>query len=122
MFPGQSGKIVATFMSRRTRPAAANGSSMRNARIAAQTAASWKNQPTHWQKHGHRGRRAAPQHAEPVPRHHHVLADAAELASDADRVPPRRHEARLRAVPPRVRRTITRLVTAQPGIRACIIT
>ena len=43
-------------------------------------------------EHGRAGGEWRPQHAEAVPRHHHVLADAAELASDVDRVPPRRHE------------------------------
>ena len=46
--PGQSGKIVATFISTSTSPAAASGSSIWNARIAAQTAKSWQNQPAYW--------------------------------------------------------------------------
>ena len=46
--PGQSGKIVATFISTSTSPAAAIGWSMWNACIAAQTANSWQIQPRNW--------------------------------------------------------------------------
>ena len=49
MFPGQSGKIVATFISTSTSPAG-SGASMPNARIATHTASSWRNQPRHWKK------------------------------------------------------------------------
>ena len=41
MFPGQSGKIVAMFISTSTRPAAGSGAWMSNARIATHTASSW---------------------------------------------------------------------------------
>ena len=40
MFPGQSGKMVATFISSRTTAAAEIGASMPNAAIIAQTASS----------------------------------------------------------------------------------
>ena len=49
-FPGQSGKIVATFISTSTRPAAEIGRWMSNASIAAHTANSWQSQPANWNK------------------------------------------------------------------------
>ena len=48
MFPGQSGKIVARFMSTRTRAAALSGTSIRNAFSVAQTAKSCAVQPSSW--------------------------------------------------------------------------
>ena len=42
MLPGQSGKIVAMFISTSTSPAAGSGRSMSNARIDAHTANSWQ--------------------------------------------------------------------------------
>ena len=50
MLPGQSGKIVATFISRSTSAAAGNGTPMSNAAVTAQTASSWKTQPSSWKK------------------------------------------------------------------------
>ena len=50
MFPGQSGKIVAMFISTSTSPAAGSGAWMSNARIATHTASSWNSQPRHWKK------------------------------------------------------------------------
>ena len=48
MLPGQSGKIVATFISTSTSPAAGSGRSRPNASITAHTANSCISQPTHW--------------------------------------------------------------------------
>ena len=48
MLPGQNGKIVATFISTRTSPAAGRGRSRSNASITAQTANSCISQPRHW--------------------------------------------------------------------------
>ena len=48
--PGQNGKIVTTFISSSTTPAAGSGAWMSNARIAAQTARIWKIQPQIWKK------------------------------------------------------------------------
>ena len=46
--PGQSGMIVATFISSSTTAAAVKPSWMSNARIADQTASSCSIHPTHW--------------------------------------------------------------------------
>ena len=67
--PGQSGMIVATFISSRTTAAAGSPSWMSNARIADQTASSWNVQPTHWPRIAQRGRARAAHHAEPEPGH-----------------------------------------------------
>ena len=59
MFPGQSGKIVATFISTSTSPAAGSGASMSKARMAAQTARSWHEPAEALEEGGDRGRRRA---------------------------------------------------------------
>ena len=48
MLPGQSGKMIATFISTSTSPAAGRGRSRSNASITAQTAKSCISQPTSW--------------------------------------------------------------------------
>ena len=48
--PGQNGKIVTTFISSSTTPAAGSGAWMSNARIAVHTAKSWQIQPNVWKK------------------------------------------------------------------------
>ena len=48
MLPGQSGKMIATFISTSTSPAAGSGRSRLNASITAQTAKSCISQPTSW--------------------------------------------------------------------------
>ena len=87
--PGQSGKIIATFISTSTSPAAESGRSMRNARIVAQTANSWQIQPAYWKHAASAAGSGLRMIAETLARPDDQPAHAAELLERLPVVQPR---------------------------------
>ncbi len=121
MLPGHNGKIVATFISSSTSPAAGSGAWMSNARMATYTASSWRNQPVHWSRIAPAAGAGAlitdsPCRAIPSSRRN-------GLALSSPARSPRRalRTASVKSVTPTME-TTARLVTAQVGIFAVIST
>ena len=69
MFPGQSGKIVATFMSKRTSAAAERLRSMSNARITDHTASELEHPADDLEHHSAEGSGRRAHDREPLSRH-----------------------------------------------------